>query len=123
MYIYVDQSNRLKAHSETQLDKSLFPFDVTEHQVEDATIDYNRIYKFENNTLAIDEATEALAIESILKAVRWNRDQKLIETDWTQGADVPESIKAPHAVYRQVLRDLPATVTSWKDEVVFPEKP
>ena len=61
-------------------------------------------------------------IETVNGQIRFN-DEKLKETDWTQGADVPDSIKVPNAVYRQTLRDLPAAITSWKDEVVWPEKP
>ena len=39
--------------------------------------------------------------ESALAEVRVERNKKLVETDWTQGADVPNSIKSPYQTYRQ----------------------
>ncbi|WP_321944269.1 tail fiber assembly protein [Burkholderia cenocepacia] len=39
--------------------------------------------------------------------VRYQRDQLLAQTDWTQGADVPAATAARFAEYRQALRDLP----------------
>ena len=35
------------------------------------------------------------------------RTEYLIQSDWTQTADVPASIKSVWTVYRQALRDLP----------------
>ena len=35
----------------------------------------------------------------------------MVESDWTQGADVPSSIKNEYATYRAKLRDLPTTAT------------
>ena len=37
--------------------------------------------------------------------LRQKRDRLLRESDWTQGADVPDTIKAPWAAYRKALRD------------------
>ena len=39
------------------------------------------------------------------------RDKELLASDWTQGADVPSSIKNEYATYRAKLRDLPTTAT------------
>ena len=62
-------------------------------------------------------------------ALRRQRDVLLAECDWTQGADVPASIKNTWVTYRQALRDLPATASPTIDaeeqlqNVTFPTKP
>ena len=40
--------------------------------------------------------------------LRHLRTLKLAESDWTQSPDIPETLKAKWATYRQALRDLPA---------------
>ena len=40
--------------------------------------------------------------------LRYLRNIKLAESDWTQSPDIPETLKAKWATYRQALRDLPA---------------
>ena len=57
-----------------------------------------------------------------LRALRHMRDQKLAETDWSQGADVPDALKTKYTTYRQALRDITKSYTSWTD-VVWPTKP
>ena len=59
-----------------------------------------------------------------LKELRFERDLKLAETDWTQGADSPltDSKKTEWATYRQSLRDITDSATSL-DDVSWPEKP
>ena len=52
-------------------------------------------------------------IESALAEVRIERNKKLVETDWTQGADVPDRIKNPYQTYRQALRDFPTDSSKW----------
>lgn len=42
------------------------------------------------------------------KAVRTDRDQRLKDSDWTQGKDIPDAISQPWAIYRQALRDVPS---------------
>ena len=62
-------------------------------------------------------------------ALRRQRDVLLAECDWTQGADVPASIKNAWTTYRQALRDLPATASPTIDaeeqlqNVTWPTKP
>jgi phage tail protein X len=51
------------------------------------------------------DATEAQK----LRQVRLWRNSELARTDWTQVADAPVDALA-WAVYRQALRDLPATI-------------
>jgi hypothetical protein len=44
-----------------------------------------------------------------LEQIRLWRNAELVATDWTQVADAPVDASA-WAVYRQALRDLPATI-------------
>jgi hypothetical protein len=53
------------------------------------------------------EAKTALDIAQA-KSVREQRDQKLAETDWSQGKDIADSVSAKYTTYRQALRDVPA---------------
>jgi|DEB0MinimDraft_10_1074344.scaffolds.fasta_scaffold07486_2 hypothetical protein len=59
--------------------------------------------------------------------MRQRRNLKLIESDWTQGADSPlsEAKKAEWATYRQALRDIPANNSNPtdRDSIVWPSKP
>ena len=45
------------------------------------------------------------------KRLRQKRDKLLVESDWSQGADVPDALKTSYVTYRTDLRDLPTTVT------------
>jgi|TARA_Y100000296_G_scaffold6506_1_gene7927 hypothetical protein len=45
------------------------------------------------------------------KVLRRRRDKLLAESDWSQGLDVPENLKASYVTYRNDLRNLPSTVT------------
>jgi hypothetical protein len=54
--------------------------------------------------------------------IRYQRDQLLRESDWTQLPDVPEAIKIKWAVYRQKLRDVPQQ-SDFPFIVDWPEKP
>ena len=56
------------------------------------------------------------------RRLRCERDRLLGETDWTQGADVPDAIKSKYTEYRQQLRDLPS-VTNNPKTPIWPEKP
>ena len=83
--------------------------------------------------MSLDTITEAQREEVInehiafqIGIIRKERDKKLIASDWTQGADVPDSIKTPYATYRQQLRDLPASITLPKNRIEesdFPTEP
>mgnify|MGYP001249139998 CR=1 FL=1 len=53
--------------------------------------------------------------------MREYRDKELVTTDWTQGDDVPDTIKVPYQAYRKALREIgDATTTA---DVVWPTKP
>ena len=57
-----------------------------------------------------------------LKDLREVRNQKLIQTDWTQSRDVTLSNDADWKTYRQALRDITKDYKSLED-VKWPEKP
>lgn len=76
-------------------------------------------------TVAVEQKTqEELDADTAVKAaqVRAERDRKLAESDWTQGKDIPDSISAPWAVYRQELRDI-TKQAGFPWEVVWPQEP
>lgn len=50
----------------------------------------------------IDADTQAQAAK-----IRAARNALLLACDWTQGKDIPDSVSAPWATYRQALRDIP----------------
>jgi hypothetical protein len=54
--------------------------------------------------------------------VRRQRDELLVESDWSQLPDVPAPVREPWAEYRQDLRDVP-TQSGFPDNVVWPGKP
>ena len=45
------------------------------------------------------------------KILRTIRNKLLVESDWSQGLDIPEDLKASYVTYRNDLRNLPSTVT------------
>ena len=68
--------------------------------------------------------------ELSMSNLRAQRNILLAETDWSQGADVPSTIKAKYNTYRQQLRDLPASSSPvWNNDtgtlsnVTWPTKP
>ena len=66
-------------------------------------------------------SAEQIAADQLL-CLRNMRDKKLAETDWSQGADVPNTLKEKYTTYRQALRDITKTYSSYED-VVWPTKP
>ena len=78
-----------------------------------------------NNKISELDAAEPMRL------LREERFRLLLECDWTQGADVPNSIKTAWQTYRQALRDLPATTSPSLDSnydldltsVTWPSKP
>ena len=77
----------------------------------------------------IDEDKKAAKIANQWTSVRYQRNDKLKESDWSQFADVPLTAekKQEWMVYRQALRDFPGSLTD--EEVmnlgglVWPERP
>ena len=72
---------------------------------------------------------EAWVLDSteMWKTIRFDRDLKLMQCDWTQIADgqLSDSKKAEWGTYRQILRNLPADQSSVTDpvQVVWPDVP
>ena len=69
-----------------------------------------------------EEAAEGTDAERAMRTLRELRNKKLAETDWTQGADVPDAIKNAYTTYRQSLRDITKTHNNPRT-VVWPDKP
>ena len=58
--------------------------------------------------------------------LRRKTDQLLVESDWSQGGDVPDALKTKWQAYRQSLRDLPANQTPsdmFLSNITWPTKP
>jgi len=72
------------------------------------------------NTLSSSQI-DTIVLAHKWKVVRKKRDDLLIASDWTQGADVPSDIKTPWATYRASLRDVPTQ--SDPDNITWPTKP
>lgn len=71
---------------------------------------------------ALDAAHAAHAITIKAAEERAKRDQLLAATDWTQGADIPTTIKSAHKPYRQALRDVPLQ-EGFPYNIIWPTKP
>tara|TARA_R100000734_G_C3291807_1_gene83539 strand:- start:395 stop:706 length:312 start_codon:yes stop_codon:yes gene_type:complete len=69
-----------------------------------------------------EEKAAGTEAERKIEALRFFRNKKLAETDWTQGADVPDAIKNAYTSYRQKLRDITKTYNDPR-KVVWPDKP
>ena len=63
------------------------------------------------------------AKDSALAQIRAIRNQLLKECDWTQIPDCTIPKKADWATYRQILRDLPSTVTEPRTFADWPHNP
>ena len=69
-----------------------------------------------------EEAAVGTDAERAMRMLRKLRNRKLLQTDWTQGADVPDAIKNSYTSYRQALRDITKTHNDPRT-VVWPDKP
>ena len=61
-------------------------------------------------------------VELASELVRFDRDKKLNDSDWSQSNDVPTSLKSKFTEYRQALRDIPQQ-DGFPYKVVWPEQP
>lgn len=75
-------------------------FNVTAEQVNGAWVE---------KWVATDVSAEEIAqrTENQANNVRAERNQKLSESDWTQGKDIADDVSTTWATYRQALRDIP----------------
>lgn len=71
-------------------------------------------------SLSAEEQTAKQAQQA--STVRHDRNNRLTESDWTQGKDIPDSVSSAWATYRQALRDIPAQ-SGFPWEVTWPAKP
>jgi hypothetical protein len=79
----------------------------------------------------IDMTTEEITQhdEGCMEDLREQRNQKLVNSDWTQASDhtspLADDKKAEWATYRQSLRDLPTTadMTAWDGLFTWPTEP
>jgi len=76
----------------------------------------------ENNAKSAEELGIVPTAEDDMNCLRYERDRRIAETDWTQLPDVPEATRTMWQTYRQTLRDVPQNYTNMID-VVWPTKP
>jgi hypothetical protein len=81
--------------------------------------------RWEQSWLVRDLTSDELQtkIAEHLEGIRLERNRRLVESDWTQGKDIPDSVSSPWSVYRQQLRDLPSTITEPCTFTNWPEAP
>ena len=98
-----------------------FAYDPTTHRLEDCPA---YLVNDHVSTQRVVELTEFELSQKTTKKwnrVRAQRDQLLVNSDWTQVADAPGD-KAAWATYRQALRDLPASGSD-PDALTWPTSP
>lgn len=66
--------------------------------------DYRQFLEWERAGGVIDRPL--VSDDELAQAIRQERDSKLRDSDWSQLADIADSVKAEWAVYRQALRDV-----------------
>lgn len=62
------------------------------------------------------------SLEETAALVRYQRDQMLAATDWTQMPDIPQATKDLWQPYRQALRDIPQQA-EFPYNIVWPTQP
>jgi hypothetical protein len=112
--------------------KNLLP-DNTPFNINGAT--YAGIEILNDTALPSEDAVmaEYASVEAAepMRRLRRERDRLLVESDWSQGNDVPVGIQSSYVTYRQQLRDLPSVSTPVLDgtdrtgitSVTWPTKP
>ena len=98
-----------------------FAYDPATHRLEDCPA---YLVNDHVSTQRVVELTEFELGQKTTKkwnSVRAQRDQLLVNSDWTQVADAPGD-KAAWATYRQALRDLPSTGSD-PDALTWPTSP
>ena len=95
-------------------------------RIEELGVYEQAIVDFNNEIQRIDdERIAAEAARNYWEEFRLLRDQRLLDTDWTQVADAPftESQKIAWQTYREELRDLPENIVDPKLLVLDPNHP
>lgn len=70
----------------------------------------------------MDDDAKAAKDAEQAKSVRFDRNQRLKDSDWSQGKDIADAVSQPWAVYRQALRDVPAQA-GFPWDVTWPDAP
>jgi len=79
------------------------------------------VYTVEVQQMTAEEIQAAK--DSAMSLLRSNRNNLLLQSDWTQIPDCTLSNKTEWATYRQALRDFPATVEDARLPVEWPHSP
>mgnify|MGYP001399200073 CR=1 FL=1 len=84
--------------------------------------DYSSINWLDSsNSIPTESAINAKIIEldaaEPMRLLREERTRLLVESDWTQFPDVPDSTKTAWQSYRQQLRDLPSSASPKLDDI------
>lgn len=138
------EDNFKQVHPHIAFPAVLFPADVEPHgyamyefsQQPEVTERYGKLVEgqpirdaqgyWRQQWLIVEQTDDEKAETDKRKAgqVRWERNQRLDFSDWTQVLDAPLSNeqRVAWASYRQVLRDIPAT-SEFPWAVVWPNKP
>ena len=66
--------------------------------------------------------TEEQWIKQKTDGIRQQRNSLLSQSDWTQNADIPESVKILWQPYRQALRDIPQQ-EGFPENIIWPVAP
>jgi hypothetical protein len=76
-------------------------------------LDYRSVIVLADGTLGQDDAVYALHHDWEVKCKRIERNDLLLKSDWTQGADSPlsDEMKLAWRAYRQALRDMDFSVS------------
>jgi hypothetical protein len=89
----------------------------------------DKVYRLDLTTNIIVEEDLIMPPEQMLEDaffnLRYQRNQKLKATDWSQAGDVPQALKEKYQAYRQELRDLPSTVSTLEEveNLTWPTEP
>lgn len=124
MYIYIEKNHGGFMGASPVAIEELQKEGITEiidDSITELPIDHT--HEYVDGKLVSTPIDKSLILGNTLSNVRHQRDLELKESDWTQGVDVPDSIKLPYQTYRQALRDLPSTIVEWNQEVEWPTKP
>ena len=84
--------------------------------------DYSSINWLDSsNSIPTESAINAKIVEldaaEPMRLLREERTRRLVESDWTQFPDVPDSTKTAWQSYRQQLRDLPSSASPKLDDI------
>ena len=92
---------------------------------------YKTVLDCDTDTVTVSELTDAEIAslksssetsENNAEDQRNRRNTLLKQSDWSQGADVPTSIKSNWTDYRQRLRDVPAQ-SGFPETITWPAEP